>query len=237
MAMQGNLRDITVADLIQYNCQDTKTASLIIIHNQQKATLFFDAGNVQHATLGELEGEEAIYEVLSWQEGTFILELGRKPPTVTINRSWSALLLRGAQSLDEIQNQLNDSPNKEHLKMAGIQDTLDRIMALDGAIATALVDWQSGMTLGTTGGGKDINIDVAAAGNTNVVRAKLGVMRDLKLKGGIEDILITLTEQYHLIRPLGSNPNLFIYVALKRSQANLGLARFKLAELEKALEV
>ena len=120
--------------------------------------------------------------------------------------------------------------------MANIQDTLDNIMAIDGAIATALVDWNSGMTLGTVSG-EGINIDVAAAGNTNVVRAKLGVMKDLKLKGTIEDILITLTEQYHLIRPLSANQNLFIYVALKRSQANLGLARHKLAEIEKELEV
>ena len=99
MAMQGDLNDMAVADLIQHNCQDQKTAGLIIKHNNQKATLFFHAGNVQHATLGKLEGEEVIYEVLSWQEGTFILEIGQKPPIVTISRSWSGLLLKGAQRL------------------------------------------------------------------------------------------------------------------------------------------
>jgi hypothetical protein len=78
---------------------------------------------------------------------------------------------------------------------------------------------------------------VAAAGNTNVVRAKLEVMKDLKIKGGIEDILITLTDQYHLIRTLGSNDNLFIYVAFRRAQANLGLARHKLAEIGNNLSV
>ena len=121
--------------------------------------------------------------------------------------------------------------------MASIQDTLDEIMGFDGAIAAALVDWQSGMTLGTAGGGNALNIELAAAGNTNVVRAKLAVMKDLKIKGGIEDILITLTGQYHLIRLLGSNKTLFIYVALKSDQANLGLARHKLAALEGDLEV
>ncbi|MCB0195757.1 MAG: hypothetical protein KDJ65_27655 [Anaerolineae bacterium] len=122
--------------------------------------------------------------------------------------------------------------------MANIQDTLDEIMEIDGAIAAALVDWNSGMTLGTAGASsKYLDIDLAAAGNTNVVRAKLDVMKSLNLKGGIEDILITLTEQYHLIRLLGSNPNLFIYVALHRSQANLGLARYTLTKLEKELEV
>ena len=122
--------------------------------------------------------------------------------------------------------------------MANIQDTLDEIMEIDGAIAAALVDWKSGMTLGTAGGSsKYLDIELAAAGNTNVVRAKLDVMKSLNLKGSIEDILISLTEQYHLIRLLGSNPDLFIYVALHRSQANLGLARYTLTKLEKELEV
>jgi hypothetical protein len=78
---------------------------------------------------------------------------------------------------------------------------------------------------------------VAAAGNTNVVRAKLGVMKDLKIKGGIEDILITLTDQYHIIRTMATAQNLFIYVALNRNQANLGLARHKLAQIEQELVV
>ncbi|MEM8862434.1 MAG: roadblock/LC7 domain-containing protein, partial [Chloroflexota bacterium] len=99
----------------------------------------------------------------------------------------------------------------------------------------ALVDWESGLTLGTIGGGMDI--DLAAAGNTNVVRAKFGVMRDLGIDGGIEDILITLTDQYHMIRLMDSNPNLFIYLALDRSSANLGMARHQLSKLEKELSI
>ena len=119
--------------------------------------------------------------------------------------------------------------------MANIDQTLQAIMGIDGAMAAALVDWNSGMTLGTIGSG--LNIEIAAAGNTNVVRSKLSVMKDLKLKDSIEDILITLTSQYHMIRPLSSNANLFIYVAFDRGKANLGLARHKLAEIEKDLKV
>jgi hypothetical protein len=119
--------------------------------------------------------------------------------------------------------------------MSSINDTLESIMRMDGSLATALVDWQSGMTLGTAGTG--MNIEMAAAGNTNVVRAKMAVMKDTKIKGGIEDILITLEEHYHLIRMLKSRPTLFLYVALDRTKANLGLARLRLAELEKELVI
>ena len=56
------------------------------------------------------------------------------------------------------------------------------------------------MSLGTSGGGDWLNLEIAAAGNTEVVRSKLRVMQTLGLNDTIEDILITLHRQYHLIR-------------------------------------
>lgn len=122
--------------------------------------------------------------------------------------------------------------------MANIQDSLNSAMAVSGAIAVALVDLDTGMTLGTAGGEK-FNIDVAAAGNTEVVRAKLRVAQMLDLNTHIEDILITLGTQFHLIRIVqGQNSSpLFMYLALDRTKANLALARLKLAEIEKVLTV
>jgi predicted regulator of Ras-like GTPase activity (Roadblock/LC7/MglB family) len=101
MAMQGNLQDMAVADLIQHNCQDRKTARLTIDNNGKQAVLFFKEGTVQHATLEDLQGEEVIYHILNWQEGLFSLETGQDPPAITISRSWSGLLLEGARRLDE----------------------------------------------------------------------------------------------------------------------------------------
>ena len=118
--------------------------------------------------------------------------------------------------------------------MSGINESLKAIMAIDGTIAAALVNWESGMTLGTIG--KGIDIELAAAGNTNVVRSKLSIMKDLNLDGMIEDILITLSNQYHLIRMLESDPSLFLYVALDRQKANLGMARHKLSIIESNLK-
>lgn len=119
--------------------------------------------------------------------------------------------------------------------MANIKDTLNAVLQIDGSVATALVDWKSGMTLGTAGTSQ--TIELAAAGNTNVVRAKLNVMQDLKIKGGIEDILITLAEEYHLIRMIENKPQFFLYVVLIRDKANLGLARYRLSELTAQLEI
>lgn len=121
--------------------------------------------------------------------------------------------------------------------MANIKETLLQVMQLDGSIGTCIVDSNSGMMLGAEGGGGLINLEVAAAGNTEVVRAKRKTMRTLDLKTSIEDVLITLQTQYHLIRPLSSNDALFIYVVLDRAKANLAMARHKLTGIERDLLV
>lgn len=115
--------------------------------------------------------------------------------------------------------------------MANVQDSLSNIMELDGALGAALVDWESGLTLGTTGNGA-INVELAASGNTEVLRSKMGVMKQLGISGGIEDLLFTLQDQYHLIRPLTHHPALFLYVVLGRAKGNLGLARHKLRAVD-----
>ncbi|MGW2513180.1 hypothetical protein ACWC0A_28045 [Streptomyces scopuliridis] len=110
---------------------------------------------------------------------------------------------------------------------------------IDGALGAALVDYASGMALGTVGGGKDLDLTVAAAGNTDVVRAKVRAMELLGLQDEIEDILITLGNQYHLIRLLKGRGNngLFLYLALDKSRANLAMARHQLMRIEADLEV
>lgn len=117
--------------------------------------------------------------------------------------------------------------------MANTEATLKEAMSsIEGATGVALVDYTSGMALGTLGGGKDFNLEVAAAGNTDVVRAKLRTMEHLGLKDEIEDILITLGTQYHLIRLLKARGNngLFLYLVLDASRANLAMARHQAEE-------
>jgi hypothetical protein len=121
-----------------------------------------------------------------------------------------------------------------------IETALKEAMNIEGALGVALVDWDSGMPLGTLGGGKYLDLDLAAAGNTEVVRAKMRTMQSLNLNDTIEDILITLTKQYHLIRLMthadGAH-NLFLYLALDRSKANLALARHHLRRIENDLSI
>src|ERR1700722_8280628 len=116
-----------------------------------------------------------------------------------------------------------------------IETALKEAMTIDGAVGASLVDWDSGMSLGALGGGKYLDLDVAAAGNTEVIRAKMRTMESLRLDDTIDDILTTLQKQYHLIRLLKSSRSeqgLFLYLVLERSRANLALARHSLKRIE-----
>jgi hypothetical protein len=121
-----------------------------------------------------------------------------------------------------------------------VETALKEAMTIEGAQGACLVDWDSGMSLGAIGGGKYLDLEVAAAGNTEVIRAKMRTMESLRLDDTIEDMLITLSKQYHLIRLLKNSRDqqgLFLYLVLDRGRANLALARHQLRRIEADLTV
>lgn len=267
MDIEGSLEAMNLPTLVQFIAQEGDQALIQLEHNSRTGRLYLENGRLCHAELqvpGEnsLTGEEVIYELLNWHTGRFSVKKEVQSPETTIQNNWDFLLMEGLRRIDERQASESEeseeeslaeilsnlseadaaiiqgmvAQQKEQINMANLNQTLEAVMKIDGAVAAALVDWESGLTLGTAGGG-NFNIELAAAGNTNVVSSKLSVMKDLKLKGTIEDILITLSEQYHMIRLLGEHPNLFLYVALDRAKANLGLARHRLSALEKELSI
>jgi len=119
---------------------------------------------------------------------------------------------------------------------------------MDGAIGVALVDYGSGMILDKRGGSSLLDLEIAGAVLAEVVRAKLRAIEALQLDDTIEDILVTLGSQYHIIMPLedrgngghirnGSQDKLFLYLVLDRERGNLALARRQLRRIEQAVSV
>jgi hypothetical protein len=95
---------------------------------------------------------------------------------------------------------------------------------VSGVIATAAVDLESGMTLASKSNRTDFDLTVASAYNSELVKQKLKIMQALKLKCDLEDMLLTLTDQLHLIKLL-PNKTSFLYLAADRGATNLAILR------------
>lgn len=242
-------------DLIQLCALSSATSALRIRHGERHGAIWFERGLVIHAEQDGHDGLEAFFDILSWKDGEFSVERGAIPRARSIGQRATELLIEALRRQDEAQRspgtdpeldlelairEFDESPSTKEstpMAMANIQSNLERLRAIDGYLGSCLVDSESGMTLGVDGGGAALNLDVAAAGNTEVVRAKRKTMKALNLKDEIEDILISLGKQYHVIRPLRARPAVFFYVAVDRSRANLAMARMAIADCEKALEL
>ncbi|MRT55612.1 hypothetical protein GJV11_05745 [Enterobacteriaceae bacterium RIT693] len=118
--------------------------------------------------------------------------------------------------------------------MADVEKLLDVLAALDGAIGTALVDIRNGMMLNSIGSA-GVDIEIAAAGITDVLKANMKMLRLTASSDTIEDILITQERQYHIIRPIKAVEGVFVYTILDRRSGNLALARRKVMEVEQSI--
>ncbi len=114
---------------------------------------------------------------------------------------------------------------------------ISKLNDIEGFIGGCLVDSDSGLMLASEAGNGTLDLETAGAANMEVVRAKNAAMKALGLKDHIEDVLISLGSQYHLIRPLASNSDVFVYVALDRKKSNLGMARLAVKDVETGIKM
>jgi predicted regulator of Ras-like GTPase activity (Roadblock/LC7/MglB family) len=117
--------------------------------------------------------------------------------------------------------------------MSHFDTAISELLAIDGALGAAVVDTETGMVLAQIGSG--IDLDSASAATTEIVRAQGRALRSLAVSDQIDDILITLTTQHHIIRPLRSNPEYFLYLVLDRARAHLPVARIRLQDVDAQL--
>lgn len=104
-------------------------------------------------------------------------------------------------------------------------ETINKVEAdVHGVIASAVVDMESGMTLAAKSNRSDFDLTVASAYNSELVKQKLKIMRALGLNAALEDMLLTLTDQIHLIKLLPGEGT-FLYLAAERSGTNLAILR------------
>jgi CheY-like chemotaxis protein len=253
---QTGLGVVELAELIEV---ERESGLLRVNLGARSGGLLFQDGVLLDAEHGGLRGDRAAIEVLGWDADPRLRTrlLGEvRPSRQTVTLPLADLVAEARKRRDDgstpdraevartpekprgtpVRKGRRPSPSDRKEANMNVKESLNTAMDIDGSIGIALVDFESGMTLGVAGGGP-LDLQVAGAGNSEVVRAKMQVMRQLGLDDKVEDILISLGKQYHLIRPLATAPNLFLYLALDRSKSNLAMARHKLMALEQSLEL
>ncbi len=228
MALQGNLRDMSVADLIQQYGQDQKTAELSITHGNQQAILFFKGGTVAHAALGDSQGEEVVYRILQWETGEFSLETGIEPPTVTIQRSWSGLLLEGARRLDEesFTKETEEIVVKETQPMATkrksdlLAEALQELIEESADIEGAAIVGTDGLVYSAKVPNREMDEDMVGATAAAVLGLSKRSIQQLK-RGNFSRTLIQGDDGNIIVANLNEDT---LLVSLTSKSVNLGMA-------------
>jgi predicted regulator of Ras-like GTPase activity (Roadblock/LC7/MglB family) len=227
--MQGKLSDMTAIDLIQHNCMEQKTVRLTINNADQTAVVFFQGGNMTHASCGSLEGEEAIYQLISWEDGDFMLDAGITSPVNTITHNWSGILLEGARRLDE-QNINVDDLNADQsielgfepmaIKIEGILKELGS--EITGHIASTVVGMDA-FTIASFSSEK-VDIDSVSAQMTLLIKLVDTSVTKVDSTASMEDNLLTTQKAYLLMTFLPDKTH-FLGVIADRKTAVLGNLR------------
>lgn len=190
MPLQGNLQEMSLANLIQVNCQEMRSAQLMLTRADQIGEIYFSDGQVVHATLGALRGEDAVYALLAWDDGTFVLDRDVPTPEKTIAATWNALLLEGMKRVAESPAALTEEADMK-------PDALAQLRALNG-VAGVVIAASDGIVLGADIPGSDGENEAAAAVFTGSSAEQLGQVLQL---GTFGHGLVTLKNKRLLILP------------------------------------
>jgi CheY-like chemotaxis protein len=244
----GTFHGISLIDMLQM-LHLARRSLKVTMSGAVSGSIHLLEGEIVHAEAGPLRAEEAFRALLAEPAGSLQTAAAVDGVERSITRDFQTILMDSLRVLDE-QNAADAAvpatdgrpaepatANEGSYEMANVKEALAKIMEIDGCNGCCIVDSNSGMMLGAAGGGAGLNLEVAAAGNTEVVRAKRKTMKSLGIADTIEDILITLGKQYHVIRPVAASDALFIYVVLDKQKSNLAMARHQVGAVEKDLQI
>jgi predicted regulator of Ras-like GTPase activity (Roadblock/LC7/MglB family) len=142
MPIEGDLKELSLSSIIQLNCTEMNTAQLSLRHQGRVGMICFAEGAIVHAAVDDLVGEEAVYELLAWPEGSFIVETDVLPPERTVRSDWNRLLLEGIRRIDEGELALEPSAMDD---MTALAQNLKKIARVEGAVIIS----RDGVVLGS----------------------------------------------------------------------------------------
>ena len=104
MAFQGSLKELPLPDIIQLVSVSGKTGVFSLRRDgEADGEIYLRSGQIVHAHIGDLIGEDAVYELAIWPEGEFVFTQGTETDKTTIQKSNTNLLMEAARRIDEWQ--------------------------------------------------------------------------------------------------------------------------------------
>src|SRR3954466_6117952 len=101
MSLKGELTDLSLAELIEFFCNQRKTGRLTVSYPHAPAYFYLQSGSVVHASVGSLRGIEAVYYALTQSNASFNFSTAYEAPDQTINQPWTSVVLEGLRRMDE----------------------------------------------------------------------------------------------------------------------------------------
>ncbi|HET7436585.1 MAG TPA: DUF4388 domain-containing protein [Thermoanaerobaculia bacterium] len=212
-------------DLIQIYTVSMADGALTIRRASESGTIWFSHGAMVHATCGALIGEEAVYALLTWDDGSFAHDSTSTAPTQSITASWQEVLMEGCRRLDEAAMAGTAAPALELAAPAtepysALFSTIEQ--SLDGFLGVAVLDANGSLVAQRS---RDRALDFATAGPfvAELLRQQASVMRSLGRAASLLDSLAILGDQVHLIETLPDGQ--LLYLAVTRDAVNLAVLR------------
>lgn len=219
MAIEGSLRDMSLVDIIQLNCRSGEETRLSLSSGSRTGALYFAGGQIVHIESDDEQGEEALYRLLKWRDGRFVIERGIASPRQTIEVPWTALLMRSMKRLDEEQDAAGEID--EHTLREILQELADRV---DGFVAARIADGK-GQGLIHLVTEEDLDVERTMASLAHIVQQVEDALAVMDA-GDLQES-ITLTARYRFItRPIGNSP--YYAQVILGSGGNIGAARMYL---------
>ncbi|MCD6424376.1 MAG: response regulator [Anaerolineales bacterium] len=217
-ALEGNLQMMSLASIIQINCEERNQAQLSLNHLGKDGIIYFKDGEMIHAETDGLVGDEAIYSLLGWEDGTFKLKMGLQPSTVTITKKWSGLLLEGMRRIDESTAAWSqdwedfDTPTEEE-KDNRIPERIVKTILTNREVTSAVICSKTG-TLIAQDKSPDPESEIAFGAELMGKAESIGDFLD---SGNLERIVITGSENRYYLQQ--QEDDLLLLSLTKRSSA------------------
>ncbi len=143
MALIGTLDDMNIIDLIQFPHSGSKSGELVIANNKKEAKLFYDKGNLVHASLGKLDGEEVLIEVVNWNKGEFEFHKEKKAAKKSIETDLHKVLMNALKASDDkkMKQSLENDANTSNISNNDLSQVLkDCISANESVLYACILD-------------------------------------------------------------------------------------------------